>query len=91
MGKSDGNNDTISNLLITLREFGPIPIVIMVIGVVFVMRLHKIIPAASAAWKQHKETDQRLTFKRIEFERKLRTAIAAKAPPDRPNRKQGKP
>lgn len=80
MGKNDGNGEALSKLVEVLTAYGPWPLVVLCIGVTFVWRLHKIIPAASSAWKQQKETDQSLEHKRITFAKKNNAAITAKAP-----------
>jgi len=90
MGKKDSHTDAISKLLEVLADFGPVPIVITVLGIVFLMRLDKIIHAASAALKQQKETNQRLQLKRQEFEKKQEQTIVTKETPTRKRTKQSR-
>lgn len=80
MSRSNESNDALSKLVEVLALHGPWPLVFLVIGITFILQLHKIIPAASAAWKQQKETDQNLRHKRITFEKKHNPAITTQAP-----------
>ncbi|MGI9476820.1 MAG: hypothetical protein ACR2PI_08940 [Hyphomicrobiaceae bacterium] len=81
MAGKENQTDILSKIFEVLDGLGSASIVITVLGIVLIMRLHKIIPAASAAWKQHKETDQRLEFKRREFEKKHGQATVGKEAP----------
>jgi hypothetical protein len=70
-----------------LSAWGPGWVVLGLIGVVLVVRLHKIIPACGKLWKTCATTRQKLRHQQQQFDRAMQNRAAPAAKPEKATKK----